>query len=168
MNFTLNRKTEGQIDQKRKLKRKTKDICPLSITFKTGKTIDVWDLDEKVILKLVEQNLKEMADCKKANCDKRNELLEIINCWHQKHDVVSADFVEGFYCLRAKYKKFSLTVDKFLFDLVEDRIGAAIACAKNLLNEDTKDITPRRIVEMVKIFDYTENVLGIKPYEVIK
>ena len=160
MNFTLNRKTEQQIEAEKAedryyakmVKGDPKDICPMTVTLKTGKTIEVWDFDEQSILNLVEANMMEMTDKGMKNPEKSKESIEIINCWQQKHNDVSVDFIEGYYRLKDKYQKHQSVVDDFMIPLINKKVGEAqiIANYLNGMQGDKKEITPQNIIKILR------------------
>lgn len=166
MNFTLNRKTQEQIEQERNqnrfyakmVKGQPKDICPMSVTLKTGKTIEVWDLEEDKILSLVDANMMQISGREERQLDKGKESFEIVKCWRQKHTDVSVDFIEGYFDLKDKYKKHASVVDDFMVPLVHKKVDKAkiIADYLNGMQGDKKEITSQNIIKILRNYEMIE------------
>ena len=160
MNFTLNRKTQEEIDQERNqdrfyartVKGQPKDICPMTVTLRTGKTIEVWDLEEDKILSLVDANMMQISGKQERQLDKNKESFEIIKCWQQKHKDVSVDFIEGYFGLKDKYSKHSSVVDDFMVPPVHEKVDKAkiIADYLNGMQGDKKEITSQNIIKILR------------------
>ena len=96
MNFTLREKTQKEIKEKKKTTKV--DVCPLEVTMASGRKVDAWDLKETEIISLVKSNLNEgFVDGKRFAWSE-----QIIRCWSEKHQKVSAHFIEESFTLLNK------------------------------------------------------------------
>ena len=161
MNFVLNIKTEQQIEAEKAedryyakmVKGELKDICPLSVTLKSGKTIDVWDLTEQDIINLVKANVNEITHMGPKDQSGYNDSFDVIKCWKLKHKKVSADFVSLFFQLRdANVRNKRECVRDMLTPVVNETIEEGSHDAKFMkgLKDDFSPVTEEQIVEAIK------------------
>ena len=153
MNFTLREKSKEEIAKEFEsaVKHRQPQPCPMQVILKTGKTIEVWDLEEDKILSLVDSNMLQLTDKEPRQPDKIKDSFRIIKCWHEKHKDVSVDFIEGYYGLKDKYNN-AHAIEDFLKPIVSGKIDQAkiIADYLNGMQGDKKEITSQNIIKILR------------------
>ena len=161
MEFRLIKRTQKQIDEiidkRRFYAKRVKglpdcEVCPLVVVLGNGEQVEVWDLTEEQILNLIKAAAEEMTPNGPSDEYGLENAFDVLKCWRDKHQTVSADFVATFFKLKNGYRGAQKEVVRDMcIPVVNDTVADAKETAKFVkgMKDDFSEVTEADILAIL-------------------